>query len=199
MTPAERSARLLGLVAEGDPLRRCLVALGILTERLAQDGIEPILVGGAAVAFYTAGGYSSVDVDVALPIGGERRGAAVERAFVDLGFTRRGRFWVYSELDLLFEIVAREGLPGEEAPRTRVAIDGLPITVVGLEDLVLDRLRAWVHWRSEEDERWGRRLCMLYADRLDWDYLERKCVGDVELFAARQLREELSPQRAEAC
>lgn len=39
-----------------DPRRRRLLALGLLARELAPLGIEPILVGGAALEFYTSGG-----------------------------------------------------------------------------------------------------------------------------------------------
>ena len=161
------------LGGEADPIRRRLKALGALTERLAADGVEPILVGGFALSFYTAGGYSTSDVDLALPNTPE-----VDAAFADLGFEKDGRFWIRPELDLYFEAPAPPGLPGEDAPRTRLEIDGLPVVVIGREDLLLDRLRAWVHWTSAEDERWCRRLVAMYASRLDWTYLAAKVEGD---------------------
>ena len=43
-----------------------------------------------------------------------------------------------------------------------------------MEDLLLDRLRAWVRWNSDEDGRWTRRLAHLYAHRLDWRYLRQR-------------------------
>jgi predicted nucleotidyltransferase len=154
------------LAAEPDPARKRLLALGVLTDRLLEDGFEPILVGGAALEFYTAGGYTTKDVDLALPTCPE-----VDAAFADLGFSKEGRYWYHAELDLLFEAPAPAGLPGETSPRTEVEIDGLRVVVIGLEDLLIDRLRAWVHWTSEEDRRWARRLALLYSDRLDWEYL----------------------------
>ena len=53
----ESCARLDHLHDESDPQRRRLIALGLLTKQLALHGIEPILVGGGALEFYTAGGY----------------------------------------------------------------------------------------------------------------------------------------------
>jgi predicted nucleotidyltransferase len=161
--------RMDALGAEPDSQRRRLLALGLLTERLRPAGIEPILVGGAAVELYTAGGYATKDLDLALPVC-----PAVLEAFADLGFSREGRFWYRDDLDLLVEAPAPAGLPGEDSPRTVVEIDGLRVVVIGLEDLVIDRLRAWVHWRSEEDGRWTRRLVVLHSDRLDWDYLRTR-------------------------
>ena len=163
-----------------------MIALGLLTKALAPHGIEPILVGGGALEFYTAGGYSTSDVDLAMPSGAE-----VDATFADMGFTKEGRYWVRSDLDLLIEAPAPAGLPGENAPRTEIEIEGLRIVVIGVEDLLLDRLRGWVHWQSNEDQRWARRLALLYADRIDWPYLRDRCKGLAEeVDAVAQLAEE---------
>lgn len=157
------------LAGEPDPARKRLLALGILADRLRQDDLEPILVGGAALEFYTAGGYTTKDVDLALPTCPE-----VDAAFAELGFTKEGRYWYREDLDLLFEAPAPGGLPGETAPRTEVEIEGLKVVILGIEDLLMDRLRGGVHWDSEEDRRWARRLALLYSDLLDWSYLRGK-------------------------
>ena len=52
------------------------------------------------------------------------------------------------------------------------------VVVIGVEDLLVDRLRAAVHWQSEEDRRWARRLGLLYADRVDWAYVRARTAGD---------------------
>ena len=49
--------------------------------------------------------------------------------------------------------------------------------IIGVEDLLIDRLRAWVHWKSDEDGRWTRRLAQLYAQRMDWRYLRARTGG----------------------
>ena len=174
---------------EKDPRRRRLLVLGLLTRELAPLGIEPILVGGAALEFYTAGGYATYDVDLALPGGPD-----VDAAFARLGFEKEGRFWRHAALDLLFEAPAPAGLPGEDAERTEVEVEGLRVVVIGVEDLLIDRLRAWVHWRSEEDGRWTRRLAGLHGDRLDWGYLrERTRQIPEEAAALHSLEVEFAP------
>lgn len=172
MDALSRRERFERLAEEPDLARRRLVALALVADRLSEDGIEPILVGGAALELYTAGGYATGDVDLALPNAPE-----VDRAFADLGFSKRGRFWIREELDLLFEAPAPAGLPGETAPRTELDVEGLRVVVIGIEDLLLDRLRAAVHWRSDEDRRWSRRLALLYADKIDWDYLRDRAAS----------------------
>ena len=79
--PGDVTERLRRVREEPDPRRRRLIMLGLLTARLSPQGIEPILVGGAALEFYTAGGYATGDVDLALPPGPE-----IDAAFAALGF-----------------------------------------------------------------------------------------------------------------
>jgi hypothetical protein len=149
--------------------RRRLVALAALTERLAPLGRTPILVGDMALELYTEGGYATHDVDIALSHGPE-----IDAAFADLGFEKRGRFWVRTDLALFFEAPAPEGLPGETAPRLELQVDDMRVVVIGVEDLLLDRLRAWVHRKSTEDERWARRLVGIHGPRIDWRYLRER-------------------------
>lgn len=186
MNARERIARLEALADERDPTRKHLLALGIVSDRMREDGVEPVLVGGGAVEFYTAGGYTTKDIDLALP-----HGPQTDAAFAELGFVKEGRYWYREDLDLLFEAPAPAGLPGETAPRTEVEIEDLRVVILGVEDLIIDRLRAWIHGSSDEDGRWARRLTLLYADRLDWDYLRDKTRPfEAEARAVRRLEQE---------
>ena len=186
MDPKACRRRIDSLRNESDPQRRRLIALGLLTTLLAPHDIEPILVGGGTVELYTAGGYTTGDTDLALP-----SDPSVDAAFAVLGFQKEGRFWIREDLDLLFEASAPAGIPGEDAPRTVLDVDGLRVVVIGIEDLILDRLRAWIHWKSDEDGRWTRRLTALYADLLDWSYLvARAAAGEEETREMRRLRRE---------
>ena len=190
MDPKACRHRIDSLRDEPDPQRRRLIALGLLTALLEPHDIEPILVGGGAVELYTAGGYATGDTDLALP-----SDPSVDAAFTVLGFRKEGRFWIREDLDLLFEAPAPAGLPGEDAPRTVLDVDGLRVVVIGIEDLILDRLRAWIHWKSDEDKRWTRRLVALYADRLDWAYLaNRTAAVEEEDCKMRLLRQEFEPR-----
>lgn len=107
MDPLQRKQRLDRVAQEQNPGRRRLLALGIVADRLREIGVEPILVGGAAPEFYTAGGYSTGDVDLAMP-----HGPDVDAAYAELGFKKIGRFWVREDLDLYFEAPAPAGMPG---------------------------------------------------------------------------------------
>lgn len=45
--------------------------------------------------------------------------------------------------------------------------------VIGVEDLILDRLRACVHWHSESDCEWAQRLLAIHHREIDWKYLSQ--------------------------
>lgn len=188
LSSMELLSKLDLLVTERDPAQKRIAALAIVSERLRQDGMEPILVGGAAVEFYTAGGYATKDVDLALP-----HGPKTDQAFADLGFIKEGRYWYREDLDLLFEAPAKAALPGETAPRKRIQIDGMDVVILGIEDLIIDRLRVWVHGQSDEDGRWARRLVLLYSEELDWEYIEEKTAPyRIEAEAIAQLKQAAS-------
>ena len=128
-------------------------------------------------------------MDLALPAAPE-----VDFAFAALGFEKEGRYWYHAEFDLLFEAPAPAGLPGEDAPRTVVEIDGLRVVITGIEDLLIDGLRAWVHRKSDEDGRWTRRLALLYPDRIDWGNVRQRTSGISEdADALSRLEREVRP------
>ena len=39
------------------------------------------------------------------------------------------------------------------------------------EDLIMDRLRGYVHWQSMSDGEWAGRLIALHEASIDWEYL----------------------------
>jgi len=151
-----------------DPLVCRMLALAIVTEALADSGIAPILVGGGAVAFYTLGGYATVDTDVVMP-----STPAVDSVMSALGFERSARHWVRADIDVVMEAPAST-LHGDAEHVVDVAVDDLHAYVVGVEDLIVDRLNAHVHWASAEDGRWALRLISIHGETLDWDYLRRR-------------------------
>lgn len=152
------------------PLTRQLYIVGLITRILEERGKPaPVLIGGLALSYYSREVYFTSDIDLAYS-----DLEALDAALGSLGFIKRGRYWIQKELDVAVEAPVAS-LAGEEAPVETVELEGgLHCVVLGLEDLVIDRLNACKHWKSEIDCEMTEVLIARYRDELDWTYLERK-------------------------
>ncbi|MEM2981131.1 MAG: hypothetical protein QXW09_08060 [Thermoproteota archaeon] len=168
-----------------DSLERKIFFTGILVEALKSEGEKPIIVGGTAVEFYTLGGYSTLDLDLVYK---ERE--KLSMLLEKLGFRKHGRHWYSEELDLAVEVPGFV-LSGSIEKLTKIEIGGLTAYVIGIEDIIADRLRAYVHWKSDDDGRWAKRMMILHKDKIDWSYLEEKSRSDGTQEALEQLRVEV--------
>ncbi len=152
------------------PLARQLLMTGLITRLLADRGKPaPVVIGGLALSYFTRDVYFTSDIDLAYA---DRD--ALDAVLRELEFEKRGRYWVQSRLDIAVEVPA-SGLPGEEAPLETVELeDGLSCLIIGLEDLIIDRMNACKHWKSEVDCEMSALLVARYGKEIDWDYLEKK-------------------------
>ncbi len=156
---------------------RRMAVIAVVTRALQSVGIRPVLVGGMAVEFYTAGGYSTVDIDMVAS-----HTSKLETMMTELGFDKEGRHWHNAGLGAFIEMPAPP-LAGSSEKVNEVDYDGLPVYVIGIEDLILDRLRALEYWTSEEDGRWAHNLMFIHREIIDWRYLEEQ-VATEELTVA---------------
>ncbi|MDE0299219.1 MAG: DUF6036 family nucleotidyltransferase [Candidatus Poribacteria bacterium] len=149
-----------------DPLRRRLYVCAIANAALVpSDELPFVVVGGNALEFYTLGDYTTVDVDLV-----SARRSEIGNILESWGFNRMGRHWYHPDLDVAIE-VPDDVLAGSEEKITQVEIEGLNVYIIGVEDLIIDRVNAYVHWRSIDDGDWAKELMALYRDDIDWDYL----------------------------
>ena len=152
------------------PLARQLTMVGLITRVLEERGKPaPILIGGLALSYYSREVYFTSDIDLAYA---DRE--ALDEALISLGFVKKGRYWVQNELDIAVEAPSAT-LVGEEAPVETVELEGgLRCIILGVEDLVIDRLNACKHWKSEIDCEMAEILIARYREDMNWTYLERK-------------------------
>ena len=129
------------------PLRRQLLTLAYLSRMLKERGkAVPVLIGGCALAYYSREHYFTSDIDLACS---DRE--ALGEVLKEMGFTTEGRYWVHHGLNLMVEAPAGV-LVGEQAPREIVEMaDGLECCIIGIEDLLIDRMNACVHWKSSQE------------------------------------------------
>ncbi len=123
---------------------------------------DPVLVGGAAVEFYTEGGYATKDIDM-LASGGPDLWKVMEM----LGFKRRGKDYINESLELYVEFPG-DFLAGDER-NDILDVNGIPLRIISIEDLVVDRLCAYKFWKSAIDG--VSVLLLLESGRCDLNYL----------------------------
>jgi excisionase family DNA binding protein len=167
---------------EPDRLTRNLLFVGLLTREVSREGIRPVIVGGQAVEFYTAGGYATRDIDL---VAWDTIG--ISRVLERWGFRKAGRYWTREDLGLAVEVPGSV-LAGDEERVTEVEIKGLTVYLIGIEDIIIDRLNAFVHWNSLDDGDWAREMAQLNAADIDWEYLEKRAAAEGVLEPARLLR-----------
>jgi hypothetical protein len=152
------------------PLKRQLLMVGLITRLLQEQGKKaPVVIGGCALSYYSREVYFTTDIDLAYA---ERE--ALDRVLKSVGFQQKGRYWVHEGLKMAIEASASK-LAGEGAPVEIVEVgEGLQCTIIGIEDLIIDRLNACKHWKSEIDCEMVELLVNRYYSDLDWPYLEKK-------------------------
>lgn len=104
----------------------------------------PILVGGSAVELFTRGAYVSADYDLVgfVP-------ESVARKLKDVGFTRKGRYWIQEKEQIFLEFPSATLRVGEEF--RAFGESGREIRIISPEDLIVDRLLSLVYWGAKED------------------------------------------------
>lgn len=101
-------------------------------------------MGGAAVEFYTQGGYTTRDIDMVAP-----GGAELINVMARLGFKRRGKDFIHEGLKIYIEFPSSFLGRGERA--NLITIDATPLEIISVEDLIVDRLCAYKFWKSGID------------------------------------------------
>ncbi len=106
------------------------------------------------------------------------------------------RHGYHEDLGLPIEI-PDDILAGAPERVVQIAVeDGFHVYVIGIEDLILDRLRAVVYWNSSADREWAFLLIKSQLEEIDFPYLES--VAKKEPTAAiTQLVEELKSKAAQ--
>jgi len=154
------------------PLKKQLLTVGLLTQFLkSMNKQAPVIIGGCALSYYSREVYFTSDIDLAYS---DRD--ALGTALKSIGFKKEGRYWVNEELKVVIEAPAST-LPGEDSPVEVVELgEDLQCFIIGIEDLVIDRLNAFKYWKSEIDREMVELLIERYRNDLDWSYLEKKAV-----------------------
>ena len=170
---------------EPDPLKKAFLVAAVITQAL-KDYERPVVVGGVAMEFYTSGTYTTCDLDMITPLYEE----SVKRLEA-LGFSKLpgSRHWEYPELDLAVEFPTGP-LAGSESRLAQVQVEGHKVLVIGLEDLLLDRIDSVKATSDLSSFEWAVRLMAARYSEVDWQYLHSEAASRGTLKEAVRVQRE---------
>lgn len=156
-------------------LAACVELVGIFNEIMAEHKIKPIVVGGLAVEVYTRCGYFIDDIDIMV-----QNSRLLKSVLDKLGFEMVGKHWHSKEVDVGLEIYSLDPQISQERLSHIKLPSGREMYVIGIEDLILDRLKNYYKHSSHHDYEWAFRIYKIHRDTLDIDYLLEKATGLAE-------------------
>lgn len=154
---------------EDNLFKRRMLFLAFLTQKLRENGVKAILVGGQAIDIYTGGTFATSDIDLVVD-----NKAATERLLNKFGFGRGGNtLWMNRDLNLVIQVIP-ESYSGDKSKLRKFKVRDLELNVAAPEDLIQNRLYAAKFWKSNPqlDLEQSIALLKLFSASLDNRYLD---------------------------
>ncbi len=140
---------------------------GLITEKAKSIANELVVVGGSAVEFYTAANYMTTDLDFVA-----RNEHGLAELMHSLGFQLDDQYiWWHPDTSVIIEF-PKAPLAGDINRVQTVETDYGTANVIGIEDIILDRLKGRVFW--QDDNEWPEFMLCAHFDRVDFDYLRQE-------------------------
>lgn len=160
------------LKAEKDLFRRRMFFLALLAKKMKEssgDGVDAILVGGEAIDLYTAGMFSTSDIDLVV-----NNKAITEKLLNRFGFGKQDNgLWLNRELGIVIQVIAAP-YSGDTEKLRKFKIKGFELKVAAPEDLIANRLYSAKFWKSniQRDLEQTVSLLRIFSDTIDNRYLD---------------------------
>lgn len=165
----EEAKRQLDTLTPDNKYETMIKTAAVITKMLEKHEIKPIIVGGLSVEIYTQSDYSTRDIDF-VSDGYE----IIKDLLLSLDFQIEGRYFYRKDNEVAIEIPDNH-LEGDLNKIVKVELeDGLYVYLISLEDIIIDRLRAAVYWKAEEDTLWGFTLLVKNLNVVDITYIESR-------------------------
>ena len=150
-----------------------------VSEAMAARGLSrPVLVGGAAVEYYSGSALTTGDFDVCSPSQDALNEELQRAGFVrPSGVGQLTRGWIHPDFKLGFEIVASVPMDGT-IDRDHILLvedtgDGSSFAIISVEDLIADRMGQYASGTAKDRLDQAQILFALHPTA-DLDYLERR-------------------------
>lgn len=179
------------LKQETDLFKRRIFFLAFLAEKLKDNGVDAILVGGEAIDLYTAGIFATSDIDLLV-----NNKTITEGLLNKFGFAKQGNgLWFNQDLNIVIQVIS-ESYSGDPARLRKFKVKDYELRVAAPEDLITNRLYSAKFWKSnpQRDLEQTIALLRLFSDSIDNAYLDKLAkkndIIDI-LFQARKYASEL--------
>lgn len=175
MNRSEKAKLLQKAVTTRNKLERQLYVAAAISCSFEKEGIYAVLVGGTVVEYYTAGEYTTGDIDMVLPPLEKRE---VEKVMQELGFERFEdyRHWLHPKIPVPVEFppgpLQIGHLPVQEV--NEIEIGEVKLKILKVEDILLDRLIMAQEWKDFQAQAQSEMLMIAHYVEIDWPYLHQK-------------------------
>jgi hypothetical protein len=158
-----------------DDFRWKTTFMALFSREFESAGIHlPVIIGGQALEMYSFGMYASLDIDI------KSDRDATFGILRQLGFELRGtHLWESLELDILIDWQGADFEQDEDIRRHVLRLEtgeGL-VTLLPIEELIVDRLCAAKFWKHAPSGEWARYLYEIAPEHgitLNRDFLARR-------------------------
>lgn len=154
---------------ERDLFRRRIFFLGFLTAKLKESGVDAILVGGEAIDLYTAGTFSTSDIDLVVD-----NKTITEKLLNRFGFGKKANgLWFNSDLNIVMQVID-QSYSGDPNRLKKFKVKNYELKVAAPEDLIQNRLYSAKFWKSntQRDMEESIALLKIFSDSIDNSYLD---------------------------
>jgi hypothetical protein len=173
------SQRLRDLIKKAsltqDKLERQIYLAAAISSAFEKRGIQAVLVGGVVVEYYTAGGYTTADIDMILPTLEKHE---IETVMKELGFERFEdyRHWLHPHIPIPVEFPPGPLQIGYLLVQelNEIEIEEVKLKILKVEDILLDRLIMAQEWKDLQAQVQAEMLMYAHYTEIDWSYVHQK-------------------------
>ena len=158
-----------------DKLERQIYLAAAISLAFEKRGIQVVLVGGVVVEYYTAGGYTTADIDMILP---PLEKHVIETVMKELGFERFEdyRHWLHPHILIPVEFPPGPLQIGHLLVQelNEIEIEEVKLKILKVEDILLDRLIMAQEWKDLQAQVQAEMLMYAHYTEIDWSYVHQK-------------------------
>jgi hypothetical protein len=157
------------LKQEKDLFKRRISFIAFLAQKLQENNVDAILVGGQAIDLYTAGTFATSDMDLVV-----NNKTVTEKLLNRFGFGKEDNgLWFNRDLNIVIQVIP-ESYSGDSTKIRKFRVREYELKVAAPEDLIVNRLYSAKFWKSntQRDLEQAVSLLKIFSNSLDDVYLD---------------------------